>query len=365
MFMTLIARFRLCLYFAAECISRRVTLLVAIPRGGTTRVRCLLIGDSWLHRYLRSQFGDDQQKEPPESVREPFWKIAARLKAGRSDFDLCFMAPPLVLARWSRKNAEQTVYQSVTQVVNTTDWPTVRSRLSPRRRTQVNRLEREGTAFSVRESRDYSDLVFFYERMFVPFVRSRFGASATIPEMAAFQEHFARGFLLIAMRATEPVGGAFLVSRGKLLEFRWIGILDGDEALLASGVQMALYFHMLKYAVAHEFDQLDLGNSAPFLSDGIYRHKAQWGGLPSPSHEFGAAEYLFLGGGTKAATEFFRQFPLIVKNSGGLGVLAGVPASPPGDLAWADDFSRAHPLDGLRVIIPYHDILGRQEPLSM
>lgn len=354
------SRIRIWLYYVAQWVSARVTVIEGIPRGGTTPVRCLLIGeDSWLHIYIKSLFlapGESLQT----GVRESAWKIWRRLKYGRDTFDVCFIVPPLVLESWVSRNAQETVCQSVSQRVDTTDWEKTRRRMKKRRRTLANRYERDGTRFSIMQSRRDSDLVLFYEKMYVPFTRKRHGSMAHLPSLADFRHFFQSGSVLFAMRNSVPVAGTLLVSHGRILQDRWIGILHGDESLISDGVQAILYYYTLKHAALCGYEALDMTESAPFLVDGVYKHKSEWGACPFPSREFGAEEYLLVGSDNRSVAAFFHDFPLIVRYGDGLAVMAGIPDGSDSDAAWLGEFTRSHALQGLCAVVPHHTVLGRR-----
>lgn len=345
------ATIRVWLYYLAQCVSARVTLLDGVPQGGTVRVRCLLIGEGYLHDYIKTRFVGAHGIVNP-GPRESVWKIFRRLTKGRDDFDLCFIVPPLAIKGWAKRHAANAVCPSIGLMTDTADWAQVRGNISSRKRTQVNQFDRSGPPFSILKSREDADLRLFHETMYVPFVRRRFGFAAVVPDLADFRRRIRSGFILFAIRNSKPVGGALLVSFGSILQFRWIGILEADETSTPDGVQTALYYQMLKYANRHGFSRLDLTNNAPFLTDGIYRFKAQWGGVPYPSNEHGREEYLFLGTNQRSIAAYFRDFPLVVRHADGLAALAGIEPGVTVDEAWIQRFRRGYPIRGLNAIIP-------------
>jgi len=81
--------------------------------------------------------------------------------------------------------------------------------------------------------------------------------------------------IIVIRKDGKPVAGAFLVGYKKRLEIPWASSLREFNRL---GINMRLYWEVLKYAIEKDYDVFDFGRST--LGSGTYRFKKQWGAQP-------------------------------------------------------------------------------------
>jgi hypothetical protein len=212
----------------------------------------------------------------------------------------------------------------VRQVIATrASWEELRKSFSKKRRQISNDFEAKN-GLSCRISREAADLDLFYHRMFVPHIRRRYGELADVDDYEDVKRAFAGGgLLLFVMSEDRPVAGALSVLAGDVLMFRRTGVLDGDESYVKVGAQTALYYFQLRYAVEHGLAALDTMKSAPFLNDGVFRHKADWGARSFPDDEAERAVFLFPLGPAEKLARFFEINPIIVDEGRGLSAVVG------------------------------------------
>ena len=94
---------------------------------------------------------------------------------------------------------------------------------------------------------------------------------------------FEQGFLLLVLAGDQPVAGALSQRADNHPVFRRTGVLQGEEAHIRRGAQTALYYFQLRLALELGLDAVDAMNSFPFLDDGVFQHKADWGAVTLPS----------------------------------------------------------------------------------
>lgn len=354
-----------CLYTLAKAVSARVVLLEGVPYGSTQPLRCLLIGEGFLHNYISSKFSHGS-----DSVgfgkRESFWRIYLRLKnLDRDRIDMCFVVAPRLIRKWVSKGANFQVFQAVGQKIATASWLETKKSFSSRKRTLANGLERDGSSIAYRISMEMKDFLYFYENMFKPHIIKKYSTAAIIESADEMLEHFRQGFLMLLEVNSVRVAGVLLIPKGRTLFYRRMGVLDGNEKLISEGIQSILYFLQIKYAADSDFDSIDLMLSAPFLSDGVYKNKAHWGGLPYGDLSFGPEEHLYFSRNASNIASFFRTFPMIVKQGSSLGVIAGLPEGTEADESWVKSFVKRHPVRGFNALIPVHPTAGLKVPISL
>jgi len=73
----------------------------------------------------------------------------------------------------------------------------------------------------------------------------------------------------------KPIGAAFLIGFQKKLEIPWASTIKKYNSL---GINMLMYWEILKYAIENGYQVFDFGRSS--LNSGTYRFKKQWGAKP-------------------------------------------------------------------------------------
>ncbi|MDI9245588.1 FemAB family XrtA/PEP-CTERM system-associated protein [Marinobacter sp. CHS3-4] len=88
-----------------------------------------------------------------------------------------------------------------------------------------------------------------------------------------------RAHLVIARIDGKPVGCAFITGFRDRMEIPWASTLREYNH---TGVNMAMYWHILEFAVNQEYRVFDFGRCS--RDAGTYRFKQQWGATPVPLH---------------------------------------------------------------------------------
>jgi len=136
-------------------------------------------------------------------------------------------------------------------------------------------------------SRKVEDFRFFYETMHVPTMHVRhgsYGRSATEEYCLSLAQ---KGFLLwLLLPDGTPIAGSINMEQDGMIYLVMNGILNGDSDWLRKGALAAIYIHNLDYAVEQGFHRVDMGETTPITSDGVFIHKSHWGLTPerSPWH---------------------------------------------------------------------------------
>lgn len=341
-----IGRLKRVLYPVTSRWLARATLVEGRLKGTEHLFRCLFVDNSPFTEYLTSRMYD-----APPVVRRKWriWIPALRklIRTRAADFDLCVAVLPRVYEAAFRGQYDYRSTAAIRQVIDTSgSWEDVRSRLSKSKR-QVSGKFAEKYGLDYRISKDPAEFDFFYHRMFAPHTRKRFGELSAIDSYDDLKQFFLKGLLLLITKGGEAVAGALCLVEDGTLVFRRTGVLDGDESLIESGAQLALYYFQLKYANEHHLRAVDTMMSASLLNDGVYMNKREWGAAVFPDDETPTWVYWFGAAPSEKMARFFEKNPIIVHGDTGLKGLIGAPDAADVTPASLDELTRRYHAKGL------------------
>ena len=124
-------------------------------------------------------------------------------------------------------------------------------------------------------SNDLDALKFFYEKMYVTHAKKKYGEFAYVEHFNYLKKILRRGELIFIKLGGEYVSGALceICNESYLLQNN--GVID--ESYIKEGALIATYYFPILRAKEINAKIVDFGGSKPFLSDGVLRHKNQWG----------------------------------------------------------------------------------------
>lgn len=169
--------------------------------------------------------------------------------------------------------------------------------------------------FSWRKTHSIADFNLYYDVMYAPFVRDRFGHTASmVPREDMKRVFLRRGFLLFVEENGIPISGAMMYTsrnhRDALFYWKY-GLANSTELTPAVfGERNAMTEAMvLQYAVNEKFREIEFGLTKAMPWDGIFTHKKRLGcdfrQVPG-SPEFN----LLINPASK--TRLLSRFPLVV-----------------------------------------------------
>lgn len=116
----------------------------------------------------------------------------------------------------------------------------------------------------------------FYDTMYVPHTRRRFGLAADIVSRDDVQACVTHGALLKILRGEEVIAACALNDTGEKLELCFIGFSEADLRKI-DGASAAIYYFTLQYAFENGYRKVDYYGSRPVLNDGVFATKRRWG----------------------------------------------------------------------------------------
>ncbi len=216
--------------------------------------------------------------------------------------------------------------------------------------------------FSCRVSNDLKDFDSFYNEMHVPHIQKRFGNLSELEPYDEMKDSFLKGLLLLTEEGDKTVAGGLCVIQDDTLLCRRTGVLNGDKEYLKRGASSARYYFALKYALAHGISKVDLMRSRPFLNDGVYKMKREWGAAVYPDDESGLWVFFFIPQYSQKVANFFEINPLIIHRGNRMyGLVGWSDEAPPSkkDEKHLSDKYYSPGLNGLILIQPHSENLIR------
>jgi hypothetical protein len=115
-------------------------------------------------------------------------------------------------------------------------------------------------------------LKFFYEKMHLPYIKKKYGA---VEDFIYFKKFFRNGELLFVKLNGERISAAMCLIDKDVYRLHSSGVIN--ENFIKDGALLATYYYSIVRAKEINAKIFDMGLSRPFLSDGVLRHKNQWG----------------------------------------------------------------------------------------
>jgi hypothetical protein len=280
-------------------------------------------------------------------------------------FDLCVAVLPSFYDRMLGDLCDFKGDEEIRQVIETSGgWDAMRQEFAKKKRQTTNNFS-ERYGLSYRMTKELSDFDHFYYRMHVPHIRRRYGELSQIDSYEDMKKFFLEeGVLLFVTKDDKPLAGALSALEGKSVIFRRSGVLDGDETVVKGGAQTALYYFQLQYAVDNKLDSVDAMKTAPFLNDGVFRHKAEWGARTLPDHEAETSVYYFARGPASKLAHFFDANPIVVDAGARLRGILGDPKPTGAAGAPSPDVQKRFHTRGLHDLLVYGPDGPHTIPLS-
>ncbi|SFP43322.1 Acetyltransferase (GNAT) domain-containing protein [Amycolatopsis arida] len=151
-----------------------------------------------------------------------------------------------------------------------------------------------------------ADFEFFYERMHLPTMASRYGDEARSADRdLALNALFRRGLILFVNEGGKRVAGVLcrLEDDAKTVRMRLLGVLDGDFTHYRTGAVKAVYYLTIEWAADTGRKLIDFSGGDPFPGKGVFQFKRRF--HPTVAH---ARDHL---GGRRAYLRVVRDSPAV------------------------------------------------------
>jgi hypothetical protein len=159
----------------------------------------------------------------------------------------------------------------------------IRRRLPRSRVRRIKRVERAGFSWEV--TKDPEKVKSFYYEMYLPHMLKRHGNSAQPVSFIECQNLVLKGVLLLIKQEREYVAGAVLVPHGNELYQPIIAVKNVDNVTVGSH---AATLYTIVFGKQEGYARVDFGHAPPFIYDGLFRYKKEWGMRIRPARESSA-----------------------------------------------------------------------------
>jgi hypothetical protein len=149
------------------------------------------------------------------------------------------------------------------------------TKTSEKIKSDLRRIHRLQYSYEVVHEK--GQFVYFYNRMYVPHIKAKYGNEATLHSLDGILGKIDYSELLLIKDGPTSVAGEVIVYQNGGPKILCMGVLDGDRRYVRKGAICALYYFRSVYLKGKGHIEIDLGASRGFLSDGVLSYKRKWG----------------------------------------------------------------------------------------
>jgi hypothetical protein len=190
-------------------------------------------------------------------------------------------------------------------------------RMSRRRRRDIKKINTLNYSYVICRKSD-KDFDFFYHKMYLPYARSRFGKSAYIkPYLESKTVYESNGGLIFVKKDEKPLAGMLFNIHRKTLHAWSFGAHEGDLQFVEELAGEATLLFLIEWAKTQGIESLDYGVSLPFLREGIFTYKKEWGMSVNEQRDDMVCA-LKMNSINECSLTFLQQNPFVVTDKGKL-----------------------------------------------
>lgn len=187
-----------------------------------------------------------------------------------------------------------------------------RQQRSKNARYFLRQLQKNETTYEV--SRDPGAFEDFYSKMYLPYIKHRYGNRAFSMSHEDMVDKLDCAELLFITVRGERIAGDILLFENNGVRAWSTGVKDGDPAYVKAGAMKALDHLRTRYLAARGYKTLHMGGTRPFLLDGVLRHKKE--NQVRLSNHTQRYFSLSLTAGSEGAAAFAANNPFIYESQG-------------------------------------------------
>lgn len=234
----------------------------------------LVAGDSPTQRLLLAALLPQERREEPLG-EVSLLRLPDLLRREMPRHDLVLARVPQILTNWGRWPGYLRMPAVVNMRVRADE---VRRRRKLGRGTVASAYSRwRRHRFVAVPSRDRASFDLFYETMYLPFARTRFGEAAFIRDRRTLQRVLDRGAILWIEQDGHRVAARLVERDGDTLHAMSVGTSLDPAAAQANGILTAAKVAAVEFAFEAGLKWIDFGGCMPWLTDGVLLNKRHWG----------------------------------------------------------------------------------------
>ena len=243
--------------------------------GDGTLARVLVAGRSpAIQGLLRDLFAESPQREA--LGRCPLFRLPRLFRDGSSACHLLVARVPSGAGAWLFRDGVLRLPELVGAAIDVPPpgarWPRTRSA-----RSNLRTIRAHGLRWTL--SRDPADFTRFYDDLYLPYLRMRFGAAAAVRPRAEPARRFGRGALMWIWQGETLVAGVLVEVEGDTLTCELLGAVPSEKAARAAGALAATTLFPVEHAIELGLKRVSLGGNQPFLADPVLQSKRYSGAV--------------------------------------------------------------------------------------
>jgi len=255
-----------------------VTVVSGVGKDAGEDICFLFIGRETFPLYL-----NDLLFNRPPQVKQVgtvfIWRLKDLDRFVSSDVDAVLVSCDRFYQRWLQK-ADLFVFPHVVDMVLDVSgsFDDFYKKMTNSAKADIKKAEKQRYTYEIVSDLDH--LRFFYERMYLPLIRTRYPDTPMyIPQFLFFKWLHMIGYRLLFVKDNQGkyVSGCYFHQQGKVGSLRYNGVLDGDFELIRNGAESAIYCFFIVHAQEQKVSILDFGGVRPFFHDGLFFYKRKWG----------------------------------------------------------------------------------------
>lgn len=177
-------------------------------------------------------------------------------------------------------------------------------------------IESQGYTFGVTVDPEWFN--FFYHRMYLPYARKRHSNLAIVHSYKIVHNNFSRGIGVMVSKDGVPLGGGIAFREGKTMNFKHMGMMDGNIKASREGASAALDYHVIQIGHSLGCDQMNFGHTRAFTSDGVLKYKLMWRTRVEDDDDAISVFAIAAPGNTPQAQKFKSEHKFYQLNPGGV-----------------------------------------------
>jgi hypothetical protein len=193
----------------------------------------------------------------------------------------------------------------------------IMKRMSRRRRRDIRKINTLNYSYAICRDSD-KDFDLFYHRMYLPYAQSRFGKAAYLkPYLESKTVFESNGGVIFVKKKNKLLAGILFNIQKKKLHAWSFGAHEGDQQLVEELAGEAALLFLIEWAKTQGIESLDYGVSLPFLREGIFTYKKEWGMSVNEQRDNSICA-LKVNTVNECSLAFLEQNPFIVTDEGEL-----------------------------------------------
>jgi hypothetical protein len=153
------------------------------------------------------------------------------------------------------------------------------TRFSRRRMRSIKKIRSLNYSYVISRNNEKNH-DFFYWRMYLPYIRRRFGGGAQPNSYQTSKTVYRKnGGIIFVLEENKPISGILFFVKNKTVHAVGLGVYQSDENYLKNSACEAALFFLIKWSKTQGLKSLNYGGTVPFFTNGVFQYKKEWGML--------------------------------------------------------------------------------------